>query len=121
MAIEFRTDANGQFGSFDTDLNAFVVTCEGCDEVAGKGATLDEANDDAYDNDAYRDNHPEGSGDLYCRPCVDHYQDEAMRDAMAHLPTYLAEQALRDQQTREDDFLAQADAAYDAARDRGEI
>lgn len=123
MAIEFRQDPatkNG-WGSWDTDLNAFIVTCESCNKVVGQGPTIGDASDDAFDNDAHIDNHPEGSGDTNCRECYDAWQDEAMREAMAYLPQYRAEQALRDRQTREDDMLAQADMIFDRARDNGEI
>lgn len=119
----FRQDpmtTNG-WGVWDTDLNAFVVTCEECEGVCGKGATLAEADDDAFDNDSHTDNGDEGSGNTYCDTCYTRLMDEAMREAMAYMPIYAAEQALRDRQTAEDDYLAMADMAFDAARDRGEI
>lgn len=123
MARTFKQDpaSRNGWGTWDDELNAFIVTCEECGEVCGQGPTLADADEDAFCNDAHTDGGDEGSGNTYCVKCYERLMDEAMRDAMAHLPTYRAEQAERDRQTREDDLLAQADLAYDAARDRGEV
>lgn len=117
--VKDPTTVNG-WGTWD-DALGFVVTCEECGQVVGKGVTIAEAQEDADDNDAHTDNSDEGSGDTYCDGCYTGLMDEAMRDAAAYLPTYRAEHALRDQQARADDYLAQADMAFDAARDRGEF
>lgn len=121
MAIEHKSDGHGAWGAFDTERNAFVVDCEECGVIVGQGPTLGDAHEDADENDAYTDRRDEGSGDTFCRECYERLMDEAMRDAMAYLPHYRREQEARAQATREDDMLARADLAFDAARDRGEI
>lgn len=117
--VKDPTTVNG-WGMWD-DALGFVVTCEECGQVVGSGVTIAEAYGDAEDNDAHTDNSDEGSGDTHCDGCYTGLMDEAMREAMTYMPSYRAEQALRDRQAAEDDMMAQADLAFDTARDRGEI
>jgi hypothetical protein len=84
------------------------IICENCNKVIADHDDPAEAEEDACVANAHHDRY---AGIWVCEPCADAAMAEAMRD----MPVYAAEEALRDRQTAEDDYLALGDLARDAA------
>lgn len=89
-----------------------TLHCESvdCNREIGYGETLDDATEMAYDDGHHYDSE---ASVWTCSPCVTAQYEYWARE----LPVLAAEQSVRDQQTRDDDFLAAWDLTLDSLRD----